>query len=73
MDVFTFDVDVYIVRDLSLIQDMCFSQTQQFITQIMLTATCLDSSESSSGHAKEPIQGTSYIRVHFGIPNAYNE
>jgi len=41
--------------------------------KIMLTATCFDSNESSSGHPNELLQGMSYIRVHFGIQDAYNE
>ena len=36
----------------------------------MFTSTCFDSYESSSGQPNESIQGTSYIRVHFGIPDA---
>jgi len=39
----------------------------------MLTATFFDSNESPLGHPNELIQDISYIRVHFGNPNAYNE
>jgi len=41
--------------------------------KIMLTATCFDSNESSSGYPSELIQDISYIRVHFGMPNACSE
>jgi len=41
--------------------------------KILPTATCFDTNESSSGRPNELIQEISNIRVHFGIPNAYNE
>ena len=44
--------DVFI----EFIQGINFSQTQQFVTQNILMATCFDSTESSSRPSKEQIQ-----------------
>ena len=49
------------------------SKHNNLLRNIMLTAMCLDSNESSSDHPKELIQDKSHIRAHFAIPNAYNE
>ena len=53
------------------IQVINFSQTQQFITQNVLMATCFDSIESSSGLPKNRSNVSKFI-VHSGIPNAYS-
>jgi len=48
-----------------------FSQTQQFITQIILMATCFDCIESSLGLPKDRSNVSQFI-VHSGIPNAFS-
>jgi hypothetical protein len=53
------------------IQRINFSQTQQFITQNILTATCFDSIESSSDLPKNRSNVSKFI-VHSGIRNAYH-
>jgi hypothetical protein len=42
------------------------------LQETVLTAKCFDSNEAIRP-SKEQIQGISYIRVHFGIPEADNE
>jgi len=51
-----------------VIRGMHFSQTQQFITQIILMATCFDSTESSSGLPKNRSNLSIFV-VHSGIPD----
>jgi len=41
--------------------------------KIMHTATRFETNESLSGHPNELNLDISYIIVHIGIPNAYNE
>jgi len=66
---------------LTVVIPMCLSNSYKMyvsakhnnlLHKIMLTATCFDSNESSSGRPTKLIQEI-YIRMHFGIPNAYNE
>ena len=58
-------------KHIKCVQGINFSQTQQFITQNILMATCFDSIESSSGLAKYRSNVSKFV-VHSGIPNAYS-
>jgi len=50
---------------------MNFSQTQQFVIQNILMATCFDCIELSSGLTKNR-SNVSKSTVHSGIPNPYS-
>ena len=54
----------------NIIQGIDLSQTQQFITQDILMATCFDSIESSSGFLKNRFNVSKFV-AHSGIPNMF--